>query len=143
MSDNKLTSEIADIDGAVIFLEEEERVLNKTLYLREDIIDNFIKGGLPEKVGEIRVINEVLNSMDSQVLSRTDKRLKHTQNENEKDVSEIIKNILLDTAVNNKNNNNDEQRDLSVVIELKDSDIVFGEDKIEYEELDIDNFIKD
>jgi len=141
MSTNKLTSEISEIKEDLIFLEEEERVLNKTLYLREDIVDNFIKGGLPEKVGEIRVINELLNSMDNQVLSRSDKRLKHTQNENDKDVTEIIKNILLETST--MVNVNDAPRDLDVVIELKDSEVVSGEDKIEYEELNIDDFIKE
>jgi hypothetical protein len=79
--------------------------------------------------------------MDNQVLSRSDKRLKHTQNENDKDVTEIIKNILLETST--MVNVNDAPRDLDVVIELKDSEVVSGEDKIEYEELNIDDFIKE
>jgi len=142
MSNTTITSEIAEIDNSNVFLPEDSRILNKTMKIREDIIDKFIEEDEITKVGNARVINEILNSMDSQVLSKTDKRLKQKDNENTQDVTEIIKNILLETSLTPKPIPM-EQRDLNVTIELNDDDVVYGEDKIEYEELDIDNFIKD
>lgn len=128
-------SAIAEIDKSSVFLPEETRVLDKTLQLREDIIDNFIKNGLPDKTNEIRVLNELMNSMDSQVLSKVDKRLKVKEDSNNEVAINVIKELL------KKNDSKREalpvNKDLYIDIELDISEVVFGEDKIEYEELSL------
>jgi hypothetical protein len=136
-----MMSQIAKIDKAEIFLPEEERVLKKTLSIREQIVDELLKDGVPTKVGEIRVINELLNSMDSQVLSKVDRRLKKDENDNNENVVEIIANIVRNVEDMKKYVDVQEvERQIELTEGLKPDEIVLGEDQIEYEELDLEQF---
>lgn len=60
-----------------IYTEDEQRILSKILNTRVGIIDKMTEGGVPEKVGEIRVLNEVLNSTDKAVVDAATLRIKH------------------------------------------------------------------
>ena len=139
MSDNKQLAQVPERDSFI--LPEEDRILNKTLSIREQIVDHMIKDGIPSKTSEIRVLNEVLNSMDSQVLGKIDRRQKQEDNNNNEKYLEMIRAIVLETE---KLQDNVEVRQEipEVDIELTDAEIVPGEDKIEYEELNPEDFIK-
>jgi len=125
-----------------LFQPEEQRLLDKTVAIREDIVDNMIKDGLPVKTNEIRVINELLNSIDGNVLGKVDRRLKYTEETNNNDMRELVKSIILqgekikseikpieldETLPDEHNLGNGELTEL-----------VPGEDSFEYEEISLE-----
>jgi len=132
-------SQIGEMDKGSIFLPEENRLLNKTIDIREKIVDHLLEDGLPHKTSEIRVINELLNSIDSQILGKVDRRLKNDDNKNQEDVvliiSEMLKNINAKKA-----SVQIEERNIELTEGLRPDEIVLGEDKIEYEELSLEDF---
>jgi len=132
-------SDIAKIDNSSIYGTDEQRILDKTMDVREQMVDNFIKGGVPEKTNEIRVINEVLNSMDAQVMSKVSNRLKTDESKNDSEILSMVKNILLSSSSELENM---EALEAPVIDQtLTEDDIVLGEDSIELTELDL-NTIK-
>lgn len=134
---------IKDIDKAIVFLPEEERLLSKSIGIREKIIDKFIEeNGIPTKARDIRVINEVLNSLDGTVLGKVDRRLKHDENQQNEDMVEFAKSILL--SVDEKMNKviKDEEKLIELAEGLRPEEVVLGEDQIEYEEIELEDIIK-
>jgi len=139
MDSKKELAKIPDRDNFI--LEEEERILNKTLSIREKIVDKMTEDGIPVKTSEIRVLNEVLNAMDSQVFGRIEKRQKQEDNNNNEKYLEMIRAIVLETEKLQSEVKTETIEEPIIDIELSDEDIVPGEDKIEYEELDPNDFM--
>jgi len=132
-------SDIAKMDNSSIYGTDEQRILDKTMDVREQMVDNFIRGGVPEKTNEIRVINEVLNSMDAQVMSKVSNRLKTDESKNDSEILSMVKNILLSSSTELENM---EALEAPIIEQtLTEDDIVLGEDSIELTELDL-NTIK-
>ena len=125
-----------------LFQPEEARLLNKTVDIREKIVDHLLKDGIPYKTNEIRVINELLNSIDSNVLGRVDRRLKHKENENSSDMKELVKTIFLEKE---KIMNEIKPIDLKETLpdEYVLEEVVPGEDSFEYEEITLEEIKKD
>ena len=120
-----------------LFLPEESRLLNKTVAIREKIVDHMIEDGIPYKTNEIRVLNEVLNSIDNNVLGKVDRRLKHTENENNNDMREIVKTIMLEGE---KIKQNIKPIDIKEILpeEYVLDEVNPGEDSTEYEEITLE-----
>jgi len=119
-----------------MLLSDEERLLLKTRKIREDMVDEFIKNnnGVPTKTSEMRVINEVLNSIDDQTLGLVDRRFKHEENEQLEDITAIIKEVFT---------NVDKFKKKADKIDIDDkyipTDIVVDEDSIEFKELNFED----
>ena len=125
----------------VMLLDEEHRVLHKTRELREQIVDTFIKEkGVPTKSGDMRVVNELLNSLDTNVTSTVELRLKHEENKQSEDLTEAIVSIF--NKINDDSNNIDiDNKEVVVSDKFVPDDVVPGEDQIEYSELDVDSIM--
>lgn len=130
--------EALDTSDAELYLPEEYRLINKTVNIRERIVDEMIKDGLPYKTNEIRVINELLNSIDGNVLGRVDRRLKHSENEGEKDMRDLVKTIILEGDKIKR-----EMKPIELNQTLSDEYVVDnllpGETQIEYEEITLED----
>ena len=129
--------EIMNTPDTELFLPEEMRILNKTLRIREEVVDELVKDGVPTNSRDIRVLNEVLNAMDANVLGRVDRRLKKQEEENNGRVTEMVKELLINLSKEDTVNVSTEYKE----IELNDDtviDLVPGEDKIGYEEISIE-----
>jgi len=119
-----------------MLLGDEENLILKTRKIRVDMIDDFIKynNGVPTKPSEMRVMNEVLNSLDDQTLGLVDRRFKHEENKQLEDVTAIIKEVF--TNVNSlKKKINEVDIDDNYI----PTDIVVDEDSIEYKELSFED----
>jgi len=125
----------------VMLLDEENRVLQKTRALREKIVDTFIEEkGVPTRSGDMRVVNELLNSLDTNVTSVVDLRLKHEDTKQSEDMTEAIVNIF--KQINDRGNTIDvKNKQIDVGEKSIPDDVVPGEDLIEYEELDVDSIM--
>lgn len=74
------------IDPDSINTIQEQKILHKTLKIRETIVDNKLAiDGLPTKSGDMRVINEMLSAMDTSVHTGANNRLKQQSNDKDND----------------------------------------------------------
>lgn len=123
-----------------MLLTEEERIILKTRKVREDMIDGIIEynHGVPTKTGDVRVMNEVLNSLDSQVLGLADTRLKQSNADTQGDLADTIKAVLLQV---DNNVTDGTPIDTTLPEQLVPKDLVPGEDEIEYNPIELDTII--
>ena len=77
-----------------IYTPEEQELLNKTLDYRLRMMSEVFKEGTPRRPGDIRVANEVLNSIDSAVDKAANTRLKQSAVKNDADVKATVVGIL-------------------------------------------------
>ena len=117
---------------------EEQQQLEKNTNLRQRVIDSMVKGGVPDKVGEIRVLNELIANTDKSIYDRANARLKASADDTNSKALDIVTQIL---------NQPYEVPDRPRTHDLGDihvpTDIVHGETAIDREELDIIDFIKE
>lgn len=66
----------------VLFGVEENEILSKTRKIRVDLIDDMTSAGMPQRAGDIRVLNETLDALDRQVLDVTKIKAKQTEDDN-------------------------------------------------------------
>ena len=123
---------------STIYTEDELVLLEKTKKIRVDIADNMTKNGVPNNVAEIRVLNEVLTTLDKSINETVANRLKHNENEN--------KEALLDTvalALSNisKTKTAATDRVIDAPEEYIPDDIVPGETDIGVSQLNPSDFI--
>jgi len=135
-------SDIAKIDKSQIFLPNEYRVLEKTLDIREKIVDKMLEEGIPVKGRDIRVLNEVLNAMDANVLGRVDRRLKREENDSQEEFNKLATEIILNWNKYKQENKTEVIEVPEVEHELPDDMVVPDEDTIEYKELTMEDIIK-
>lgn len=124
--------------NTIIYTESELALLEKTKKIRLDIADNMVKNGVPNNVGEIRVLNEVLTTLDKSVNETVANRLKHTENEN--------KEALLDTVALALSNIDSSKtpavgRIIEATVEYIPEDIVPGETDIGVSQLTAGDFL--
>ena len=122
-------------DSFILLLDDEQRIVEKTRNIREKMVDALIdEKGIPTKTGEMRVVNEILNSLDNQVLGLVDRRLKHDENTNNGELLETIKTVF--TELDNRKLNKPSIINTGTIDDKFIPDnIVPGEDKIEYEDI--------
>ena len=126
-----------------LLLTEEQRIILKTRKLREEMVDHFIDhhGGLPTKGSEMRVVNEVLNSLDDQVLELVEKRLKHEENQTVAGNTEAI--VKLFKTLNKQKAIAKPIEDSEIPDKYIPDNIVPGEDSLEYEEIELSDIIRE
>ena len=133
-----IVSKSNNINAYEMLIPEEERIILKTRKLREEMVDGFIKDndGLPTNTSGIRVINEVLNSMDDQTLGLVDRRLKNNENNNASDLTETIAKIFTEKVKL-------KEKGPAVHTEIPDTyipdDLVVDETSVEYKELSMED----
>ncbi len=97
-----------ELDNALIgedtfFSEQEKGLLNRSVDIRFKMIDKMMEDGIPYKTNEVRVINELLNSVDQKTMETAKLRLKHQENTDAQSQAEIAAEILKNIA-NSKSN---------------------------------------
>lgn len=128
--------------GKSIFTDEEQEILDRTKKVRVDIVDSMVKGGVPEKVGEVRVLNEVLSGLDKMVQDSAANRLKHEENLNSEGVKDMVSEIIRAVALDRSRNSDGPV--VKPVLEDEyiphDDDTVDGELEISPDALNPDDF---
>jgi len=121
-----------------VFNSNEERLLNKSLEIREKIIDEYIKHGVSNDNRDNRVINEILSSMDSLIINKSNQRLKSDSNKS----NEAIVQAIAETLMASKKEMIERPITTTPILDVNidTTTIVKGEDKLEYEELDLEDF---
>jgi hypothetical protein len=128
---------------AGVYTQEEEDLLNLVKNNRLNIINTMTKDGkVPEKVGEIRVLNEVLNSIDSSVHTGVANRVKFQAAGDNQSALEIVAETLKAIGRQQMNRPVLEAQLTELPQEYIPLDTVYGEAEINPERLEIADFIE-
>lgn len=132
---------MTDVDPMGLLLDHEQKYIRRAFELRENIIENFIdENGPPTKVGEMRIMNEMINSQVGQVESMYGIRKGAKDAESTGDIKDLLVEVFnkLDTSTRNNAG-----KRTTTVIEDKyiPEDIVPGETSTDYEEIELTDII--
>lgn len=79
-----------------LFTENDVRLLDKTLIIREQIIDNLQKGELPTKARDIDAYVNLLESVDRSILAKAKVKVDESANKNNEETKAILKGLLME-----------------------------------------------
>ena len=120
----------------------ENAIVNETVSLRLEIVDNFIKeNGLPTKARDMETINKILDSVDKNIYDRVDRRIKLEESKTNEEFLEMVKQLVLEVETKKQQRPIPKEEHIVIDVELKDDEVVPGEDVVEYEELNPEEFM--
>ena len=73
-----------------VYTQEELELLNRSKTIRMKIVDEFMKNGVPTNTSEVRVINELLTSLDKSVHDGVNNRIKHQDASNKEAILDMV-----------------------------------------------------
>ncbi len=79
-----------------LFTENDARLLDKTLVIREQLIDNLMKQELPTKARDIECFTNLLESVDRSILSKAKVKVDESTNKTNEETRLILKGLLLE-----------------------------------------------
>ena len=125
-------------DGA--YSQQEKNDLEKLKSIRMDAIETMIKDGIPIKVSEIRVLNELITAGEKSIHDTVANQLKYKDNDNKDNLNKLVAEVLLRTKTNTESIGT--RRDEPVLAEdLVTDGILEGELKQGIQDLDTNEFI--
>ena len=125
-------------DGA--YSQQEKNDLEKLKSIRMDAIETMIKDGIPIKVSEIRVLNELITAGEKSIHDTVANQLKYKDNDNKDNLNKLVAEVLLHTKTNTESIGT--RRDEPVLAEdLVTDGILEGELKQGIQDLDTNEFI--
>ena len=125
-------------DGA--YSQQEKSDLEKLKSIRMDAIETMIKDGIPIKVSEIRVLNELITAGEKSIHDTVANQLKYKDNDNKDNLNKLVAEVLLRTKTNTESIGT--RRDEPVLAEdLVTDGILEGELKQGIQDLDTNEFI--
>ena len=125
-------------DGA--YSQQEKNDLEKLKSIRMDAIATMIKDGIPIKVSEIRVLNELITAGEKSIHDTVANQLKYKDNDNKDNLNRLVAEVLLSTKTNTESIGT--RRDEPILTEdLVTDGILEGELKQGIQDLDTNEFI--
>lgn len=83
-----------------LFTENDIRLLDKTLLIREQLIDNLMKGELPSKARDVDCFTNLLESVDRSVLAKAKIKVDSDANKTNEETKAILKGLLMELHSN-------------------------------------------
>ena len=81
---------------SAIFDENDDRLLAKTLSVRERLIDNLLKADLPTKDRDLVAFTNLLESVDRSIFQKTKLKLDKESQESQNDDRELLRSLLVE-----------------------------------------------
>lgn len=134
-------NEIEVIEESTIFNHNESRLLNKTMDIREKIVDQMASAGLPTKANELLALNAVMNDMDKQVMDKVKLRVKQEEDDNKNKTVAMVAEIL-GRIDSNRGYIPMSNKDINLPDKYLPNDIVPGETDISPDKLSLADFVK-
>ena len=134
-------NEIEVIEESTIFNHNESRLLNKTMDIREKIVDQMASAGLPTKAYELLALNAVMNDMDKQVMDKVKLRVKQEEDDNKNKTVAMVAEIL-GRIDSNRGYIPMSNKDINLPDKYLPNDIVPGETDISPDKLSLADFVK-
>jgi len=122
---------------SAIFNENDLILLDKTLSIREKLIDSIVEKELPETPREINSFTNLLESVDRSILNKAKVKLEDTNTKINEESKEILRNLLLELH-KNKNNSTEVTEDntssipefKSIGLDINEGELIVKEDPI-------------
>ena len=134
-------NEIEVIEESTIFNHNESRLLNKTMDIREKIVDQMASAGLPTKAHELLALNAVMNDMDKQVMDKVKLRVEQEEDDNKNKTVAMVAEIL-GRIDSNRGYIPMSNKDINLPDKYLPNDIVPGETDISPDKLSLADFVK-
>lgn len=87
-----------------LFTENDLRLLDKTLDIREKLVDHLMKDGFPKKARDIDSFVNILESIDRSILGKTKIKVENDANKTKEETKEILRELLLELHSNSTYN---------------------------------------
>lgn len=123
-----------------IYTDKELQIMETAQNVRSQIVTSMVKGGIPDRVGDIRVLNEVLTANEKSAHDSATNRLKFQDNENKEATLEIVAETLKQVNINRQNL---PKTNLTIDADLKNIETVPGEIEIDVDRLELEDFTGD
>jgi len=120
-----------------IYTDEENEILDLTKRVRVDTLKNMVKDGVPERSGDIRVMNELAGSLDKLVVDTANTRIKHQDSSDAKATADLVVAALMHRSTPT----NTPQRTTTVLAKEITVETVPGQMDINPEQLNPGDFI--
>jgi hypothetical protein len=88
-----------------VFTENDLRLLDKTISIRERIIDNLLTKELPSSVRDIEAFSNLLESVDRSILDKAKVKIEDINSKINEETKDILRAILLDLHNSNGSSN--------------------------------------
>lgn len=125
-----------------LFTENDIRLLDKTLVIREQIIDNLLKRELPTKARDVECFTNLLESVDRSILAKAKIKIDEKANKTNEETKAILKSLLLElhnnpeTIIENTNIVHEvPEYQPSTEISISDGELIPGTDNIDVKTL--------
>ena len=122
-----------------------QEALDKTKAIRMLVINDMTRDGTqaPSSVGELRVLNEYLNSTDDAIIRSAETRIKQESAVNQDSMRDMVAEMMLNMASARKAKVT--KRTTSVILDtdIIPEDMVYGEADIEAETLTLSQFVEE
>lgn len=122
-----------------MFTDDDERLLSKTMGMREKLIESFTKEGIPSKGSDVRVLKEVLDSIDNTILSKAKLKIEETDTTVNAQQRQLLAELVL--AIHDNKGNNASASNEAPKFEPSDVVTCEGEDILGKDNLDPADYI--
>lgn len=128
-----------------IFNEDDIRLLNKTLQIREQIIDNILKTSLPKTAREIDSFTNLLESVDRSILNKAKIKIEDANARANEETKEILRDLLMELHKNSNSSNLNTSNSSREIPEYKprNMNILEGELIRKIDIIDVNSILKD
>ena len=116
-----------------MFTEEDNRLLTKTLNVRERLIDHLTKESLPTSSRDVDSLTNLLESVDRSILDKAKLKIEEQDSQVNKENKEILKNLLLDLHSNKETHipsANELPEYVPQGITINEGELIRGEDSV-------------
>lgn len=125
---------------SIIFTDEDARLLEKTISIRERLIDNIVKKELPTKDKDLVAFTNLLESIDRSIFNKAKIKIEDTNSKNNEETKEVLKNLLI--TLHNSNVTEAPITRESPEFKSTNMELIEGELIVKNDDIDIKSFIK-
>jgi len=121
------------------FNENDLRLLDKTLSIRERLIDSIVEKKLPETARSIDSFTNLLESVDRSILNKAKVKLEDANTKINEESKEILRSLLLDLHKNKPVTIDNSAEDIPVYessgIDINEGELIAKQDNITLEDI--------
>ena len=123
-----------------LFTENDLRLLEKTLSIREALVDNLIKKELPTSPKEIDSFTNLLESIDRSILGKAKVKVEDANSKANEETKEILRSLLLNLHSNTEphgytSNEASVPEFKPLNLEVNSGELIIGQDQIDMENI--------
>ena len=121
---------------STIFDENDDRLLAKTLSVRERLIDNLLKADLPTKDRDLVAFTNLLESVDRSIFQKTKLKLDKENQESQNDDRELLRSLLVELHKEKKQSTKESLREdipqyTPQGLAIRKEELLVGKDEID------------